>query len=342
MLSLSNLDRTWHYGVVYSFRNRMILSAEVSSVDDINRFVLSDENTDEHVEILGPDGDANLWGAMELRLRGSGYPSPEAAIEAGKHWRDILTVAFAHYERGIELGPDDTPYMPHYSFGRFNFPTHKGRKMRDTPKLVVFPTDREPDYGNWNMNFGDSLEAIELIHRGPITWLKKRTGWTLNDKQRLAYKFIHSSFFESDVEAKYILLFTGIEALIPKALRKEQFVEVLRKLRLNLAAMPDLDESARDSVDKLLEYKENESIRYRGRNFVKVLGDEIFDEKTPENYFLEAYNTRNKLAHANVNRPTAEGLNGQIRELRRYLLLLLDMTIFGAPVPDRFGWPEGE
>jgi hypothetical protein len=72
----------------------MILSAEVASPYDINRVVLSDDNANELVEILGPQGDENMWDAMELRLR-SGYPTREAAIEAGRLWRDRLTIAFA-------------------------------------------------------------------------------------------------------------------------------------------------------------------------------------------------------------------------------------------------------
>lgn len=280
-----------------------------------------------------------MWGAMELRLRGDGYPTLEAAIEAGRYWRDVLTIAFAHYSRGIELGPDDTPGVPHYSYGRFHFPTPKGRKMRDTPKLVVFPSQQEPDYGNWHMSVGPHPEAIEVIYRSTITWIKKRSGWQLNDKQRLAYQFVHGSLFEAEPESVYILLFTGIEALIPTALRKAEILDVLGRLRSNLATMNQIDESARDSVDELLKYKENESIRYRGRNFVKILDDvmyelELFDEKGPEEFFLEAYNTRNKLAHANVSRPTADDLKRQIPELRRYLLALLDMSVFGERAPD--------
>ncbi|MGE0216564.1 hypothetical protein, partial [Mycolicibacterium sp.] len=330
---------------MYSFRNRMILSAEVSSPYDINRFALSDDGADELVEIHGPEGDTNLWGAMELRLRGSGYPTREAAIDAGRYWRDVITIAFAHYDRGIELGSGDTPDMPHYSYGRFELPTHKGRKMRDLPKLVAFPTDQEPDYGNWHMSFAPHPQAIEAIYADSIAWIKKRKNWQLDDKQRLAYQFVHGSLFESEPESVYILLFTGIEALIPKALRKAEIVKVLGQLRSNLATMTDLDESARDSVNQLLQYKENESIRYRGRNFVKILDDalyeeELFAEKAPEQFFLDAYNTRNKLAHANVNRPAADELKEQIPELRRYLLALLDISIFGERVPDMwYGWP---
>ena len=319
--------------MTHSFRNRIIVSQPLTGPpDDPSRCVLSDS---ELVEILGPQDDKTITKAMELRLRGSGYPSRKAAIEAGKLWRDRLTIAFAHYDRGIEIGSDETPDIPHSSPGRTYFVSGKDKIMRDSPKLVVFRPDNEPDSGDWQIKFGGPPYAIEGLINNPLAWVKQRTvrtGWKLNDKQQLAYKFIHGSFFEANVESVYILLFTGVEALIPERFRVDSYIKALEGLRSNLAAT-ELDESVKDSVDKLLEYKENESIRYRGRNFVKILGDKLFADKTPEKYFLEAYDTRNKLVHANINRPTAESLQKQIPELRRYLLALLDMTVFGEFMP---------
>jgi hypothetical protein len=325
-------DRCGTIVSVFSFRNRMILSAEVASPYDINRVVLSDDG-EELVEVLGPQGDENLWNAMELRLRGTGYPTRGAAISAGRLWRDRLTIAFAHVDRGIELGPDDTPDLPHYSYGRPHFVGHKGRKMRDAPKLVVFPSDNEPDWGSFYADF-DHPYAIEGIINTQLAWLAQNTDWELTDKQKLAYKFVHGSLFESNAESVYILLFTGVEALIPKGFRAQHIIDALERLRFSLATMTDLDESAKDSLDNLLEYKENESIRYRGRNFVKILGDDLFDGKTPDKYFRDAYETRNKLAHANIARPSVDSLKEQIPELRRFLLALLDMTVFGELMPE--------
>jgi hypothetical protein len=71
---------------------------------------------------------------------------------------------------------------------------------------------------------------------------------------------------------------------------------------------------------------------------VKLLGDDTFDDKSPEEYFLDAYDTRNSLAHGNVDRPPAETLNEQVPELRRYLLALLDMDVFGKLMPGLMGF----
>lgn len=324
---------------MYSFRNRLLLSAEVASPYDINRFVLTDDDADEVVEILGPQDDGNMWLAMELRIRGSGYPTPTDAIQAGKHWRDTMMIAFSHYDRGIDLGTDESPEIPHYSHGRYRFPTHKGKEMRDTPKLVAFRSDDEPNYGNWELSISQSPLAIEYLIDEPIAWLKQRGKWELTDKQRLAYRFVHASFFESNPETAYILLFTAVESIIPERFRKAEIVEVLQQLNVNLQNMTELDESAKKSVSSLIQYRENESIRYRGRNYVQLLGDEFYANKTPERFFLDAYDTRNKLAHGNVERPSSESLKDEIPELRRYLLALLDIAVFDDRVPDlRIGW----
>jgi hypothetical protein len=125
--------------VTYSFRNRMVLSHPLTGPpDDPGRCVLASDSDSELVEIFGPRGDEPILHAMELRLRASGYVTREDAIEAGKFWRDRLTVAFAHFEMGIEVGSDETPDAAEWSGGQPYFIYQLGRRMRDTPKLAVF------------------------------------------------------------------------------------------------------------------------------------------------------------------------------------------------------------
>ena len=317
-----------------SFRNRFILSGLIASPDNISRCVISSDSDTEPVEILGPQGDGPISNAMELRLRGMGYSTREATIEAGKLWRDRLTVAFAHFDRGIEIGSDETPDVPHYSYGRPYFILNQGQRMRDTPKLVVFATNDEPQWGGLS---ADAVVAygIKRFVDGPLAWVKQRN-CELNDSQQLAYKFVHGSFFEANPESTYILLFTGVETLVPNGFRADELVDTLTALQSNLASISEVSEATKNDVHKLLEYDKNEAIRYRGRNWVKLLGEERFDDKTPEQYLLDAYATRSTLAHGNVRRPPAESLNDEIPELRRFLLALLDMTVFGELMP--LGW----
>jgi Apea-like HEPN len=316
---------------MFSFRNRLIISSPLAAPDDRSRFVVPGDSDGELVEILGPQGDEKIQDAMELRLRGSGYDAPEDAIDAGKLWRDRLTVAFAHYEKGIEIGSSEAPEVPEWSGGQPYFIYQLGRVMRDAPKLTVFPTNQEP---NWGGFFAEGVVAhgIERFIDGHLAWVRERE-CRLNAQQQLAYKLFHASLFESNPEARYILLFTGIEALIPERFRAEPYINALEQLRSYLATLDDVERSIKDSIRGFLSYKDNESIRYRGRNWVQFLAGDTFGDKTPEEYFLHAYEARNSLAHGNVGRPTAESLNQQIPELRRYLLALLDMDMFGELMP---------
>ncbi len=283
------------------------------------------------MELLGPNAEDPIDHALELRLRGSGFVSREAAIDAGKLWRDRVTVAFAHYEKGIEIGLDVSTDEPSWGYGQPYFIFQRGRVNRDTPQLTVFPTNNEPPS---SVAGGEGVVAhpVQTFINGPLGWVKRRD-CHLRDQQRLAYKLFHATHFDSNPESKYILLFTGIEALIPKRFRVEPIRKMLRQLRTYLETLNDTQESPKESVRRLLTYKENESIRYRGRNWVQLLDDCTFDAMTAEDYFLRAYDTRNSLAHGNVDRPTPESLNTQIPELRRYLLALLDMDVFGELMP---------
>ena len=316
---------------MFSFRNRLIISGPLAAPDNNNRYMLSSDTDSEVVELLGPQGEERIAHAMELRLRGRGYDTREDAIAAGKLWRDRLTVAFAHYEKGIEIGSDETPDDSHYSFGQPYFIYQLGRRQRDTPKLVVFPSDNEPAWGGAAAE-GVVAHGIETFINGHVAWVKEHE-CRLNAQQQLAYKLFHASHFESNPEASYILLFTGVEALIPDDFRPDEFVKTLARLQSILAGMSDISKATRDDAHKHIQYRKHESIRSRGRNWVQRLGDDTFDGKTPEEYFLHAYETRNRVAHPNVDRPTADSLNEQIPELRRYLLALLDMAVFGELMP---------
>jgi hypothetical protein len=154
---------------------------------------------------------------MELRLRGSGYATREDAIRAGKLWRDRLTIAFAHYEKGIDIGSDETPDAAEWTVGQPYFIYQLGRVMRDSPKLSVFPTDREP---SWGGVFAEGFVAQSIKHfvDRHLAWVEERE-CGLDAQQQLAYKFVHASFFEANPESIYILLFTGVEALIPERFR---------------------------------------------------------------------------------------------------------------------------
>jgi hypothetical protein len=166
-----------------------------------------------------------------------------------------------------------------------------------------------------------------------VTWIKEHE-CRLNAQQQLAYKLFHASHFDSNPEANYILLFTGVEALIPQRFRAEPYIKALQQLRSTLAAMECIEKHVRESIDEFLTYKDHESIAYRGKEWAKqTLGELVFDRKTPAKYFDHAYKTRNKVAHGNVDRPTADSLNEQIPELRCYLLALLDMAVFGELMP---------
>jgi hypothetical protein len=321
---------------MYSFRNRIIISDPLAAPDNTYRYVVSSDTDSDVVELLGPQGEEPIASAMELRLRGSGYITREHAIDAGKLWRDRLTVAFAHYEKGTEIGSDETPDVPEWSGGQPYFIYQLGRRKRDSPKLTVFPTNQEPSWGGLFAE-GVVAHAIQTFINGHLAWVKQRD-CRLSAQQHLAYNLFHAAYFESSAEARYILLFTAIEALIPERFRAQPYIDVLKQLRSYLQTLDNVETPIKDSIREFLRYKDNESIRYRGRNWVQLLGDDTFDGMTPEDYFLHAYATRNSLAHGNVNRPTRESLTAQIPELRRYLLALLDMAVFGELMPGLMGF----
>jgi hypothetical protein len=321
--------------MTFSFRNRFIVSQPLNGPPD-DRSAISLYYGGAFgglVQILGPQDGKSFNHARELRLRGDDYETLEKATNAGKLWRDRLTVAFAHYDNGIEIGLDAEPTLPEWGFSQPYFVYEPKADHRDSPKLTAFQTTDEPIFSGVAMQ-GVVARPIETLILGPLNWVSQRLNDQLDPKTALAYKLFHASHFESNPETAYILLFTGIEALIPEQYKTHAYMAVLEDLRQTLDEMDGIEESVRDSIDKLLAYKENESIRFRGRKWVlSTLGDETYAGETPETYFLASYDTRNKIAHGNVGRPNPSHLRQSIPELRRFLLALLDITIFGELMP---------
>lgn len=327
--------------VTFSFRNRIVLSAPLVSPQDLSSYVLSSGPGGELVQLLGPDVEQPVTGAIELRLRGSGYRTRDDAIDAGKLWRDRLTVAFAHYEKAIDMGPDDTPDAAELSGGQPYYIYDRGRVSRDTPKLTVFPTDNEPPASGPFFE-GVVTHNIEQLVNGHLAWVAARD-LNLTPDQRLAYKLLHVSTFEASPEARCILLFTGVEALIPERYRTDDYIAALEGLRAHLAKLEDVDDVVRETLRQRLEYQDSESIRFRGRTWTRdLLADRTFAGRGAEDYFKHAYTLRNKIAHGNVDRPSAAALSREIPELHRFLMTLLDLSVFGELMPGVLGFePDG-
>jgi hypothetical protein len=104
--------------------------------------------------------------------------------------------------------------------------------------------------------------------------------------------------------------------------------------------MPDVGDDLRNDVADALEDDKFDPIGRRGRQLVSSLGTERFDGKKPKDYFYRRYDIRSKLVHPGVDRPTEAELRKELPELRRFVLALLGVQVFGERMPEQWT-PEG-
>ncbi len=326
--------------MTYSFRNRLVLSGGLDTSllgepDEVTRVVLADQGPNGVVELFGPGDDATIRDAIELRLRGRNFPTFEAALVAGRVWRNHLTIAFAHYLVGIKIGTADNPTTFSSGYGSPYYRESEGFRVRDEPGLYVFRTDDEA--GPVAPGLLVRARVMQGLH-GLVThtlwWITQRN-YDLSRQQLLAYALVHASYFEDNHETAFILLVTAIEALLPP--REDEpldIADVIDVLKEKLYEIPNLDADMREDVAGALEDDKFDPIGRRGRKLVSSLGTERFGGERPKDYFTRRYKIRSDLVHGSVDRFSEAELRGELPELRRFVLALLGVQVFGERMPE--------
>jgi hypothetical protein len=195
--------------------------------------------------------------------------------------------------------------------------------MRDIPKLLIFPTDQEPQWSGL-AGHAQALLLLSAFMTGPIAWVTEHP-YSLDRQQQLAYSLFHAALVQSkpeaiNPEAAYILLITAIEALLPAAQQlSRDIVTVIDTLKAKLNESDDVNEAIRTRVAQLLDEDKYESISRRGKQLVRNnLGTERFgNNEKPHDYFRRSYDVRSGLVHGSLDRPTFDELTAELPELRK-------------------------
>lgn len=98
--------------------------------------------------------------------------------------------------------------------------------------------------------------------------------------------------------------------------------------------MSDIDDDLRQAVAEALEDDKFDPIGRRGWQLVSSLGTERFAGQKPRDYFYDCYEVRSKLVHPGRQRASEAELRDRLLELRRFVLALLGVQVFGERMPD--------
>ena len=268
----------------------------------------------------------------ELAISGSGYESAEAALGAGRKWRQVMSSIFARMILSVDFGGDDEEKIAPEQFKAGGLLQKLGLASGEivyTDRFGFLVHKTEPKRRFVNLSMGTPLVYVSLgeqaTHDLTDQALQRHTGdWS--DELKLAYELVHASMADDNPEARFILLVTAIEALIPYRERIPPVVAVLDLLIAHANQQTGINKETLEAVLRLLESDKFESVRSYGLKLADRLSGE-YDGKAPRKYFDDVYETRSDLAHGNLrNIPklSTDALNQQYSELLRFVLDILE------------------
>lgn len=321
--------------VSFVFRNRILFGRGVSITSELasgHGYMLWQQQPDGPVVMILKD-----W-LGDLVLFGENFPSPEAAIEAAKTWRQHLTVALARAGIGANLGNDSDPWFPE-SFERAAAAGKEGVAVVDTglivhesgAKIMLTMNTKENPWQPRPSAFSRTEPAkkpLEALLDGPVADVSCEK-YTLTQQQILAFSLLHNSYFEANPETKTVTLTTAVEALINPSLRSAEVVETLDALKKQVMDDIHLSVPGKDTILNALGNMKRQSINEAAQSLAGQLLTKNYDGLTPDKFFKRTYADRCNLVHGSAKRPPAQLLQTRNPILAAFVADLLDASVFG-------------
>lgn len=280
--------------------------------------VIHDSGT-EVVTLCPEHSQTGFKNADWLILRGEGFPSSDAAFEAGMLWRQQLLVAFAKAEIGADF---DAVPMQHEEGDREQSGEARG--------LRVYP---QPPQG-LKIRFGGRVEIqvarlLDNFLSEDLSAARTLVPDGLNQQLELAYETFHMALTATNPEIKYILFVTAIEALIVDTKPEKDdkvLVAALEDLQREVGESERWTPQVRCQIAAVLENAKKKSITGLGKELAGRLDPGKYDGKSAKSFFYENYAGRSAIVHGNTTeteRPVSAEIARRLPHLREFVLDLL-------------------
>ncbi|MBD3148484.1 hypothetical protein [Microbispora bryophytorum] len=249
---------------------------------------------------MDPEGRVTLetWGVDHrfMVVRGRNYASAAAAEASAEKWRAALMVAFAQLNIGADFGTR-APQSELTDTGRRLLQGDDADQPRqvldDVHGILVFPS--EPAAA-----FAIAMPMTPVLSR-PIedvvscaSALADQANLLLDDAQLVAHSLFASSFSETSVDARFLMLMMAIETIIKRDDRSLAVVAHVNDL-LEQTKQVDLPVRERDALLGALRDLRKQSIGQAGQALASMLGDQRFAGETPADFFKKSYTLRSQL-----------------------------------------------
>jgi hypothetical protein len=267
--------------------------------------VVITQSAPQTVVLKSVDKDKAISQSDWLVLQSSGWGSEKAAEAAVEPLMDALRRALASWHLAADFGRR----APQGGFSKAGLQLLEGVSGRptlnDSHGPMVFATELRPLFAPVGPVYGSRTIQGDRWKKTFMAALDDDA--SLSERERTAFD-LYSAAHESSAstDARFVLLFASIEAVLENSPRPEPVVAHVDRL-LDLTIAADLEDAERDSLVGSLRWLRSHSIRSSGRRLIhEKLGDRMYGGKSAEALFLECYDLRNRLLHGGQPFPTRE------------------------------------
>ncbi len=233
--------------------------------------------------------------ADRLSLRGQGYASADDAEKAGRDWLGWLTLALADLMIGVDFRPaGPRSVMSDFSLDamRTADPTHQ--HFGEHSGVFAFESDPPPIFHGLDVAAVAGKRAEDLADR---TLGARNRGAYLSSELKLAYDVYASAMFQTTDEARFMVLMTAVEVLIPSRRRPEHVLTLIDELLDHIKQGESLAASEAETLANGVRQLKNESIRSAGRHLASRLTTREYLGRSAPDFWAYAYALRSTASH---------------------------------------------
>ncbi len=261
--------------------------------------------------------DEPVKDSKRLVFKSSGWPSLADAQAAASKYSDALALSLARVQVGTDFGPP-TPESVATAAGLAKLEAQTGQRcLNDVHGAMAYESEPTPRFVSVSLSLlkGIPQERFERVFSFAADHPRD-----LSPHERLSLRLFHTSFFESTVESRFLMLVMSIEALLIPATRQPAALAHVDELIEATRASNSLAEPEKQSLLGSLKWLRVESISKTGRRLAaERLAPRTYGGMTPSNFFAHCYDLRSRLVHGGLPSVAHHGISAVFPELQKFV-----------------------
>lgn len=312
---------------IYDFRLRFNRSPRDTLNVDENELTLPTVETSHEVVLKARETDRSIKDATSIVLRGTGWERPDKAENIGTFYADVLSRTYARLRLGADFGSRAAKSWVTEA-GLALITKNTGRPaLNDVHGMMVYDRTAMPQVVFISMQ-GDMIRGVAVEQFLSVFETALSRPREIGDRERVALELFNASFFQPSEDSRFLLLMSGLEALIIQRPRSDAVCTLVRSLAAMIEAAHEIDAMERKALKQGVGQFQRESIGQAGRRLVsESLDGRTYRGMTPSDFFGCCYRFRSRLVHGDLPFPTREELSGVVAQLEVMLSDLLSTDL---------------